>query len=129
MLNINYSYIHTDKASGELISKYALDHLRHKLDIGITHNITSRSGATWRVSWQDRAGGFMLFSDGVFQDQQAFDPMWMADLKMFYNLNRWRIFAEASNLFDAYHVSIANVPQPGRWVRVGVNFKLDFSAP
>lgn len=128
-LNINYSYIHSDKASGELISKYALDHLRHKLDIGITHNITSRSGATWRVSWQDRAGGFMLFSDGVFQDQQAFDPMWMADLKMFYNLNRWRIFAEASNLFDAYHVSIANVPQPGRWVRVGVNFNLNFSAP
>ncbi len=124
LLTINYSYLHSDKESGELMSKYALDHLRHKLDLGLTHKITSGLGATWQVSWRERAGGFMLFEDGIFHDQQDFEPFWMADLKLFYNLNQWRIFGEASNIFDTRYVSIANVPQPGRWIRAGINYEI-----
>jgi vitamin B12 transporter len=119
--SIQYSYITSGKSSGDFISNYALDHLRHKVNIGFTHAITPKGGATYRVSWQERTGGFMLYEDGVFQDIQDFEPYWMTDIRLFYKISGITLFTEASNIFDAEYVSISNVPQPGRWVRLGIN--------
>lgn len=123
-LSINYSFIHSGKSSGEFVSNYALDHLKHKLDLGFTHAITSRGGASYRVSWQERAGGFMLYQDGVFNELQDFEPFWMVDVKVFYHIRQIQVFVEASNLFDTQYVSIANVPQPGRWAKLGIKAKI-----
>jgi vitamin B12 transporter len=125
-LTINYSYIHSGKSSGDFVSNYALDHLRHKLDLGFTHTITPRGGASYRASWQQRSGGFMLYSDGVFNELQDFEPFWMVDVKLFYKIRQIMVFAEVSNLFDKQYVTIANVPQPGRWARVGISGNFTF---
>jgi vitamin B12 transporter len=122
-LSVHYGYIRSDKSSGNLVSNYLLDHMRHKFNMSFTHQITAAAGASWRVSWQQRAGSFMLYSNGVFADAQEFYPYWMADVKLWYNLRQFQIFAEASNLLDAGGYGIANVPQPGRWMRAGVTWK------
>ncbi len=119
-LSLHYSYIDSGKSSSGFVSNYALDHLRHKLDIGLTHSFTSAIGASYRVSWQERAGGYMLYKDGIFQDIQSFQPFWMVDARLFWQIGKVQLFAEASNLFNTQYVSIANVPQPGRWLRFGV---------
>ena len=125
-ISMQYIFIYSDKSSGNFVSNYVLDHLRHKLDMGVTHPITARGGASWRVSWQQRAGGFMLYQDNVFQELQDFEPYWMVDIKLFYHFRQFQVFAELSNLFDTQYVSVANVPQPGRWARMGLKFQLDY---
>jgi len=123
-LSINYSYITSGSSSGNFVSNYALDHFRHKLDFSLNHKITANAGAAWRATWLERAGGFMLYQDGAFQNVQDFAPYWMVDARVFYQLRWVQIWVEASNLLNTKHVSIANVPQPGRWVRAGLDFKL-----
>jgi vitamin B12 transporter len=120
-VSVQYSYISSGKSSGDFVSNYALDHLRHKLNVGFTHAITSKGGATYRVAWQQRTGGFMLYKDGIFQDLQDFEPYWMVDARLFYKFGLITLFTEASNVFDTQQVSISNVPQPGRWIRMGIN--------
>jgi vitamin B12 transporter len=122
-LSVHYGYIHSDKSSGNLVSNYLLDHLRHKLDLAFVHQITPSSGASWRFSWQERVGSFMLYRDGVFSEAQNFQPYWLADVKLWYNFRQFQFFGEATNLFDAQHYGIANVPQPGRWMRLGLTWK------
>jgi vitamin B12 transporter len=122
-LTIHYGYIFSDKWSGDMVSNYLLDHMRHKLDIGFSHRITPASGASWRFSWQERAGSFMLYENGVFTDARNFQPYGLADVKLWYNLDQFQLFAEATNLFDAQNYGISNVPQPGRWMRFGVTWK------
>jgi iron complex outermembrane receptor protein len=119
-LSVQYTYVDSGKSSSGFVSNYALDHLRHKLDIGLTHTFIPGVGASFRVSWQERAGGFMLYQDGVFQDLQDFEPYWLVDMKLFWQIGRVQLFAEASNLFNSQVVSIANVPQPGRWARASL---------
>lgn len=119
-LSLQYAYLHADKQSGDFVSNYAMDHLNHKLDVTLNLPVTDNGGISATASWQDRAGSYLLFEDGEFTDTREFDPFWMADLKAFYHIGPVKLFAEASNAFDAHYVDIANVPQPGRWIRGGV---------
>lgn len=119
-LSVQYAYIHADLSSGELLSNYALDHLNHKLDFTLTQPVTESGGITATASWQDRVGSYMLFEDGEFTESREFEPYWMIDMKLFYKISPAKVFAEASNTLDTHYVDIANVPQPGRWIRSGV---------
>jgi vitamin B12 transporter len=119
-LSIQYGFMYAGKQSGELVSNYALDYLRHKLDLSYSRTIFGKLSTGIFVSYKDRAGGYMLFADGLFSDIRPFDPYWLIDLKVTYSHGPYRFFAEASNLFDTHYVQIANVPQPGRWARMGV---------
>jgi vitamin B12 transporter len=125
-VSFHYTRLWSSKTSGDFISNYALDHLRHKLDLSLTHPITTRAGASYRVSWQQREGGYMNYRDGAFEAIQPFAPYWMIDVRVFYNLGQMKIFSEVTNLFNTPTVSIANVPQPGRWVRVGISGKVAY---
>lgn len=127
VFSAQYSYMQASKSSGIWVSNYVLDHLRHKLDLGLTHAVSPKAGLSWKLSWQDREGGFMLYRDGVFEALQEFEPVWMVDVKAFYHLRNLQLFAEASNLLDSRVVSVANVPQPGRWMRIGLLFRHDFT--
>lgn len=123
-LSLDYAYVYAGKQSGDFLSNYALDHLNHKLDITLSHPVTDQSGIRATVSLQDRAGSYMLYEDGEFRDTRAFEPFWMVDLKTFYDVGFVRLFAEASNVLNTRYVDIANVPQPGRWIRGGIEVEL-----
>lgn len=118
--SLQYVIMHASRQSGELVSNYALDHLRHKLNVGYARVLVGGLSAGIQVSYRDRAGGYMLYADGVFADLQPFDPYWMVDLKLTYSRGPYRAFLESTNLFDAAYVEIANVPQPGRWIGMGI---------
>jgi len=122
---IQYTCNLADKKSDGFTSLYVLDQLRHKLDFSIGHAITTKSGIDWKISWQDRAGGYQPFAEGLYQDEIPYKPYLLADAKAYYNFTLMQIFVEVSNLFDVTVIDHANVSQPGRWLRGGVKFKLD----
>ncbi len=121
-LNMQYSYIHADKLSGELISNYVMDHLKHKLTAGWNLHLNSRGGINISTSWQQRNGSYIVYRDNTFAESKEFKPYLLLDARIFYRFQRLEVFSEGSNLLDATVVSVANVPQPGRWLRIGLNF-------
>ncbi len=123
MVRLQYMYIHTDKQSDEYVSNYVLDHLRHKVDLSLRVDITRRFGASLMVSWRDRAGSYLLYADDAFQQMQPFEPHWLADARVHYDVKRFRFFIDGTNLFNTRYADIANLPQVGRWVVAGVGYK------
>ena len=123
-LRLQYSYIHADKLSGDLVSNYVLDHLRHKLTAGWQIYLGNSAGLVANISWQQRNGSYMVYRDGAFAETREFDPHGLLDARVFYRLKPFEFFVEGSNLLNAHIVSVANVPQPGRWLRLGLQLSL-----
>lgn len=121
-IKLGYTFLTSDTLSGELISHYVLDYLRHKLTFSLNLQIGKKTGISLNVVWQDRAGGFMLYENGLFTSTVAYKPVWIADAKLFRQMGNFKFFVDATNFTNTPLVSIANVPQAGRWVRGGVSF-------
>ncbi len=124
LISVQYARIHAGKSSGDFISNYALDYLRHKVDIVLAMPITNRTGVHTTAIWQDRAGSFLLYEDGEFTEIRDYEPFWRFNLKLYYDIGPTRFFGEASNLLDVRHADIGNVPQPGRWLRGGIEIEI-----
>ncbi|MFO7978758.1 MAG: TonB-dependent receptor [Bacteroidales bacterium] len=122
MVSVHYSHMFANKSSGDFQSHYVMDFLNHKADLRLEVPITPRSGTTWNVSYIDRQGQYMLYEDGGFSHLVSFRPWWSVDARVFYRFRAIELFAEANNLLDQQTVSLANVPQPGRWVKAGAAF-------
>lgn len=123
LLSVQYTRIHAGKSSGNFISNYALDYLKHKVDVALALPVTNRTGVHTTATWQDRAGSFLLYEDGEFTEIRDYKPFWQLDLKLYYDIGPARLFGEASNLLDVRYADIGNVPQPGRWVRGGIEIE------
>ena len=128
-LSVQYTYLHSGKQSGEFLSNYALDHLAHKIDLtlGLPLHLPlpllRHGGFRTNLTWQDRSGGYLRYEDNAFAGIRSFEPFWMADTRIFFDNGPTRVFAEASNLWNTRYVDIGNVPQPGRWVRAGMEIR------
>lgn len=121
---LHYTWLQAGKESDGFTSLYVLDHLRHKLDASLTHRLTQHSGISWKLSWQDRAGGYQPFAEGSYAEEIPYEPVFQLDVKAHYNFRKFQLFAEATNLTNTLIVDHANVPQAGRWVMGGVKLKL-----
>lgn len=123
--SLHYTWLDAGKESDGFTSLYVLDHLRHKLDLSLGHRITQKSGIDWKLSWQDRAGGYQPYTEGAYTAEIPYQPALVADARAYYNFRQLQLFVEVTNLTDAEIVDHANVPQAGRWVMGGIKFRLD----
>ena len=129
-LSAQYTWLHADRQSGEFLSNYALDHLAHKVDLSMAVPfhlplpLLRRGGVRTNLIWQDRAGGYLHYDGNSFTGVKPFEPFWLVDGKLFFDNGPSRVFVEASNLWNSRYVDIGNVPQPGRWVRAGMELGL-----
>ena len=118
---INYSYIHQDKKQEEhIVSQYALEYLRHKLTAKVDLPLTKQLTLGLHFRWQDRVGEYTDF-DGVVHD---YEPYALVDARLTWQQNKWKIYAETTNLTDKRYHDYGLVEQPGRWVIVGISTKL-----
>ncbi len=115
--SINYSLIVASKLSGQLISHYVLDHLRHKVDLKVWVQFNKWVSVSNSISYRHRNGGYLLYENGAPVGYQTFEPYLMAGLNLQVNpVENLTLSLGATNLFNTNYVSIANVRQPGRWV-------------
>ncbi|MBS4012251.1 MAG: TonB-dependent receptor [Bacteroidetes bacterium] len=121
-MSLSYAFVYADKNSNQMVSNYVLDYLKHKLDISLTIPIFSSGGISYKTSYQHRSGSYMHYENGVSTNITEFEPFWLADIKAFYKIKQFKIYTEVSNLFNVEIIDIANVPQPGRWVKIGITY-------
>jgi vitamin B12 transporter len=128
-VTFDYSFLKADKSSDEFMSRYVLDILKHKADLLIYHQIWRNLGASWAFSYQDREGGYIKYVNTVPETSETpYKPFFVMDLQLNYKLRKWIVFAEATNLLNTEFVDFGNVPQAGRWIRMGVKFNTHFKS-
>ncbi len=126
-ITTSYSYNNVKKGDNNFLSYYALDNLKHKLEIGLDHSIWKNIYANWKISFQDRNGTYAKYENASYAGEAEYDPYWLTDVKLYYKSDDMQIYVTASNLFDQSYVDLGNVMQPGRWISMGLKYHLDFN--
>lgn len=115
-VNVAYNYINQEKdLEKNIVSQYALEYLRHKLVAGLQMNVWRNLGLNVNFRWQDRVGTYTDFDMKV----QEYKPYALLDARLSWDTGRYRVYAEANNIFDTDYRDYGNVTQPGTWVIVG----------
>lgn len=120
-VNIGYAYNSTDKSLDELP-----DNLKHKLVTGFKHEILPKLQMYWNVRYMEREGSFITYNtaDDTFPLIQ-YEPFWLIDAKISYRFNFTRIFMNLTNVLNTSYHEITSLTQPGRWLKIGIEMKID----
>ncbi len=126
-LSVNYLFNDVTKDEQDFISNYVLDHLQHKFVGSINQTILANFTVDFKVSYQDRAGTYTQFINGDWGNQVEYLPFWNIDGKANYSWKSLNLFVSVTNIFDKSYFDIGNVPQPGRWVKLGISYQLNIN--
>ncbi len=121
--NISYHYLFSEKSSGPYLSFYNLDHLKHKFVISSQFNLIENLYIDIRLNYQSRIGTFYNYKQ---EQETPYEDITLLDLKMYYNWDKIKIFAEASNIMNKIYMDLGNVYLPGRWLKLGAEFRTGF---
>lgn len=106
-----------DKHSGDYVSKYALDYLKRKFTVSLTHKVYKNIFADWRFIYQQRGGNYI----DVKNQTQTYDDVFLTDLRLKRQSKGRSIFVEVDNLFNKSYYDYGGISQPGRWVKGGIS--------
>ena len=120
-LEVGYAYCQLDKDAGDLLSKYALDYLKHKLTVNVAHGIYKGFGASWQFTFQQREGNY-TDKEGTVQNYQ---PVYLLDGRVYWQNAKLNVYVEASNLIGQRYYDYGGIEQPGRWFKAGIAVNLD----
>ncbi|PKP35779.1 MAG: hypothetical protein CVT98_10015, partial [Bacteroidetes bacterium HGW-Bacteroidetes-15] len=121
-ISAGYHYMINDKESDTLLSYYALDYLKHKATMNITHSILSKLTASWSANWQAREGTYTEYPSN---NEVAYEPFFLFNVRTKYEINSLNVFVDINNLLNKKYSDLGNIPQSGRWISIGLNYKLE----
>ena len=111
-ISLSYNFLDQNLDRVEnILSRYALEHIRNQVVFGIDHRIIGRLKNSLKMRYIDRI------------EQE---PYLLIDDRLYYELNdRFLIYLEATNLTDQKYTEIMTT-MPGAWFRGGVNLDIGF---
>lgn len=118
-VRLDYTWYHIDKSAGDYVSKYALDHLRHKLSLSAVQQLGRSTVSGW-ASVQKRNGSY-TDKNG---DLAEYTPVVLVDLKWEYPWRKLRLSLSLLNLLNRRHYDIGGIEQPGLQLRGGITYSL-----
>ena len=124
-INFSWSWLSQDKQSGDYASKYVLDYLKQKIDLGFSHSVVRNIGINWQISYQDRNGTYTSWEGSKYGNEVEYMPFILVDSRLHWNLNRTKIYLEGSNLLNKTYQDIGNIVQPGRTLRIGLIYQFN----
>jgi vitamin B12 transporter len=125
-IQISYLFNQQDKAESNLLSYYVLDNLRHKLVASVTKSFLKKVSMDLKMIYQDRNGGFSRYENGSYAVETPYQPFWIADVKTSYKLKDLQTYVSVSNILNKEYYDLGNVMQPGRWIKAGIRYDLNF---
>ncbi|MCL5990533.1 MAG: TonB-dependent receptor [Bacteroidetes bacterium] len=121
---LSYTYIWMSKQSGNFLSNYVLDYLKHKLTFNLQYMLYDDLGVNWKVLLESREGTYL---DAASNTEKDYQPFLLLDAQIYYNFKSFRFYVEGTNLLNTFYRDHSYVPTPGRWLICGFshNLKLD----
>ena len=111
-LSIQYAYIDEDISYNRPIvkSKYAMEYLRHKIVVSADGRLCGKLNMSLNWRWQDRVGNGNA-------------PYALLDGRLSWDDASWSVYADCSNMLDKTYYDYSYIPQPGRWGKVGFQYR------
>lgn len=122
----SYAYLDVNKSLQGFESAYVLDNLKHKFAASITFNMTKKLLFSYKYTYQSRNGEYLKYENGVAKGLVPHQPFSLSDARLMWQDIKWNAFIELSNVFDKSYYDIGNIIQPGRWIRIGANYRINF---
>ncbi|MDD5432593.1 MAG: TonB-dependent receptor [Candidatus Omnitrophica bacterium] len=110
-LKFSYNYNYADKKEEGLLSKYALDILKHQFLCGIDTQVLGLT-VNWQLAYNQRYFGPSYFLGNFYMS------------KKFYNKSlSIEPFVKIDNFTDVKYCEVQDVLMPGRWIKSGLKFE------
>ena len=124
---MSYAWTTQHRRAGEdyFKSNYAMEYLRHKLVISLSHRIVSRLSANWTMRMQQREGAYLVYRElKPTAELRPYGTHALLDCKLSWTDPHYTLFVDLTNLTNHPYYDLANVRQPGFLVMAGVKVKL-----
>ena len=126
-LNLSYAHIDQDKKADQgFESYYSLEYLRNKFVFQFDLKLFEKLNLDLSARWHDRSGSYRLYQDGADTGKVVnYEPYTVVDARLSWDEISWSIYVNAENLLDRTYYDHANIPQPGLWVKAGLQLRLE----
>lgn len=121
LVTLSYGYISANKQSGAYISKYALDYMKHKASLTTQFRLHKKLILAINGTLYDRNGQYQIVAT---EPPKEFDPYFLLDARLTWNVGKFSIWGECSNILDTHYFDFGGIIQPGRWAMAGVSVRL-----
>ncbi|MDB4584908.1 TonB-dependent receptor, partial [Draconibacterium sp.] len=125
-IRLSYLYNKLQKENQDLISNSVLDNLKHKFIGSLNQSLSKSFSIDIKGSFQEREGTYTEFMNNDWGNETKYKPFWIFDARVNYKWKNLDIFCSVNNIFDVVYNDIGNVVQPGRWIKAGVSYKINF---
>ena len=95
--SMHYSFLHTDKESYGYDSKYALDYLRHHLNLSLQHRFTQYFVISWNAIYNNRTGTYIDFSTNKLVTYPSYI---LINTRVIWEKYNFRIHIDLNNLLN-----------------------------
>ncbi len=126
-ISVQYTYLLQDKAEQEYLSNYALNYLKHRIDISLDHQLMNNLTVNWHFSWQDRFGTYEEYENQQFVQLSDYKPFYLINLKANLKYRGWMVSGSINNLINIEYIDYGNIRQPGRWYKIGISKQFGLS--
>ncbi|NMC40424.1 MAG: TonB-dependent receptor, partial [Bacteroidales bacterium] len=123
-VKLGYGYLNPDKESGEMQSKYSLDVLSDRVDFGMEYSLIADILMSLRLSYRCREGGYQPFENNRYLPEVKYPDTFVADGKISREFKSFNVYVEVTNILNTRYYDNANVPEPGRWIKAGINLRI-----
>ena len=114
-MTLSYGYIEISKQSGELISRYALDYMRHKAVASVEVAFLRHFTFVLTGSLYDR-NGQLRDRDG---QTRSYTPYFLLDGRLAWQKGMWKLFVDAMNMTNTRYFDFGGLQMPGAWFSAG----------
>lgn len=122
-ISLSAAFLQSPTDEFEFQSLYALDFLAAKTSLSVSHDLGHGIGLSWQVTYQNRNGTYNDFASGI---AVPYEEVVLVDVRASYTYKDFQLYVDANNLLDRVYQDRGNVLQPGRWVRAGVTYNLNY---
>lgn len=107
-LSLGYTYLDNQNLEKNVISRYALDNLRHQFV------------AKWRVN-HGRFSNELIYR---YNERVNLGSYNLLDDRISYQLKDWNLYLLVNNITNSKYTETSLVPMPGRWFHIGFNYRM-----
>ena len=124
-VELKFAYNNISKLSlQDYTSYYVLDGIHQKGTISILQGDVDHLYFNWYLNFQDRYGGY---TDITTNKLLEYEPYFSLDVKVNYKLDVFNFYIECNNLTNAKYYDFGNILMPGRWIKGGISFNINFN--
>ncbi len=126
-VSVNYFFNNLEKEEKQnFVSYYVMDHLKHKLVGSVNQTVLKNVTLELKVLFQDRMGTYTRYENNAWGNETDYNPFWLIDGKLIYNRKNINFYVSVNNIFNTDYVDFGNITEPGRWVKTGISYQLEF---